>query len=280
MITGRHPAPSAAVALHYDALDRWYREVWGEHVHHGLFVDGRGDSVAAATWRLVEHVADHARVRPGSMVADVGCGYGATGRQLIADRGAAVVGFTLSQAQASYGAAQQPRVDVRVADWGDNDLPDAACDAVVAIESISHMPDKRRAFAQCARVLRPGGRLVVCDWLARARRSRWRDRRLLEPICVEGRLPSMHTAAEYGALMQRAGLRVESFEDRSRQVSRTWTICLSRGLRQVARDPDLRRFLLAPDNPDRRFALTMVRIMAAYATRAMVYGVFVAQRER
>ena len=113
------------------------------------------------------------------MVADVGCGYGATARQLILDRGAAVVGFTLSQAQAAYATAQQPPVDVRVADWADNDVPDGACDAVVAIESISHMPDKSRAFAQCARVLRPGGRLVVCDWLARTRRSRWRDRRLL-----------------------------------------------------------------------------------------------------
>ena len=27
----------ASVADHYDELDDFYREIWGEHVHHGLW---------------------------------------------------------------------------------------------------------------------------------------------------------------------------------------------------------------------------------------------------
>jgi tocopherol O-methyltransferase len=277
MIVPRTSAAPAAVAAHYDALDRWYREIWGEHVHHGLFA-ARGEHAENAARRLVEHVADLGGMEPGSVVADIGCGYAAAGRQLTAERGAHVVGFTLSEAQAAYARTRFPKVDVRVGDWIANDLEDASCDAAMAIESLSHMPDKPKAFAECARVLRPGGRLVVCDWLARDRRSAWRDRLLLEPICREGRLPSMHTAAEYADLARSVGLLPRRFEDRSREVSRTWTICLARGARQVLRDPELRRFLTHRDNPDRVFALTMLRILAAYGTRAMVYGILVAER--
>jgi tocopherol O-methyltransferase len=283
MITPGEAVRPGAVGAHYDTLDRWYREIWGEHVHHGLW-ERRSDPPEVAARRLAEHVADLAAIGEGSRVADAGCGYGGTARLLARERGARVTGLTLSAAQASWGAESAARegvadrVELRVGDWLENGLPAGAFDAVVAIESVSHMPEPAEAFAEAARVLRPGGALVVCDWLARAERSGWRDGLLLEPICREGRLPAMRTAAEYGALLGEAGLRVESFADESRRVSRTWPICLRRTAVRVARDPEARAFLLSPRNPDRIFALTMLRILAAYGTRAMVYGVFVARR--
>jgi tocopherol O-methyltransferase len=217
-------------------------------------------------------------------VADAGCGYGGTARLLARERGARVSGRTLSAAQAAWGTEAAERegvagaVDLRVGDWLENDLPGGAFDAVLAIESVSHMPDPGRAFAQAARLLRPGGRLVVCDWLARTERSGWRDALLLEPICREGRLPAMRTPAQYAALLGEAGLTVGSFADESRRVSRTWPVCLRRTAARLARDPRARAFLLSDRNPDRIFALTMLRILAAYGTRAMVYGIFVARK--
>ena len=77
-----------------------------------------------------------------------------------------------------------------------------------------------------------------------------------------------------------SGLTVTSFADVSRRVSRTWPICLRRTAARVARDREARAFLLSAENPDRIFALTMVRILAAYATRAMVYGIFGAVKPR
>ncbi|MBA2512801.1 MAG: methyltransferase domain-containing protein [Solirubrobacterales bacterium] len=281
MITSRDPIAPAVVGAHYDGLDRWYREIWGEHVHHGLW-EHRSDSPETATNGLARRVADLARVAAGSRVVDVGCGYGATARLLARERAAEVIGFTLSAAQAGWGREAATRegvaVELRVSDWLANDLASASVDAVIAIESVSHMPDPGGAFLEAARVLRPGGRLVVCDWLARAERSQWRDRLLLEPICREGRLPAMGTADEYGRLLAAAGLTVESFADESRRVSRTWPICLRRTARKVLSDPEARRFLLSAENPDRIFALTMLRILAAYGTRAMVYGIFSARR--
>jgi SAM-dependent methyltransferase len=40
-------------------------------------------------------------------------------------------------------------------------FPDRSFDAVVSLEVIEHVPDFRRAFAECARVLVPGGRLIL-----------------------------------------------------------------------------------------------------------------------
>jgi tocopherol O-methyltransferase len=41
MIVPREPQTGEDVAGHYDELDHVYREVWGEHVHHGLWRTGR-----------------------------------------------------------------------------------------------------------------------------------------------------------------------------------------------------------------------------------------------
>lgn len=282
MIIPRTPAAPAAVAAHYDDLDGYYRELWGEHVHHGLWL-GPADRapVEVATRGLAEYVIGLAQLPEGARVIDVGCGYGATSRLLAREHGARVTGLTLSAAQAAHAASVGGRPgdpEVLVRDWLENGLPDAEADAVVAIECLSHMPDKPRAFAELARVLKPGGRLVLTDWLACSRRRSWRDRWLLEPVCAEGRLPSMHTPAEYGELLAAAGMDVLHFEDVSRQVSRTWPIIARRALARAARDPEARRFLLDRANPDRVFALTVPRLIAAYTTRAMVQGLLVARK--
>ena len=86
MILPRTPFAPPSVARHYDELDAFYREVWGEHLHHGLWRTGR-ETAAEAVRHLVDVVADEARVEAGSRVCDAGSGYGATARRLAA-RGA------------------------------------------------------------------------------------------------------------------------------------------------------------------------------------------------
>ncbi|MBA2408238.1 MAG: hypothetical protein H0V62_00115, partial [Gammaproteobacteria bacterium] len=54
----------AAVAAHYDELDLFYREIWGEHVHHGLWRGGN-ETPEQATLALVQRVAELARIVSG-----------------------------------------------------------------------------------------------------------------------------------------------------------------------------------------------------------------------
>ena len=55
-----------------------------------------------AVRQLVELVAREARVRQGSRVCDIGCGYGATARMLAQELGAEVTAITISPAQHAF----------------------------------------------------------------------------------------------------------------------------------------------------------------------------------
>ena len=269
MIFPRARQTHRAVADHYDELDPIYRQLWGEHVHHGLWATGR-ETPRQAVEALSDLVAQRLRFEAGERLIDIGCGYGATARRF-ATRGAEVTGFTLSAAQAAAAPAAE-RVTIHVRDWLANGLPDACADHAYAIESSEHMEDKPAFFREARRVLRPGGRLVVCAWLAREGASPREVRHLLEPICYEGRLPSMGSALEYEGWGEAAGFRLASYEDASAQVARTWTICGARFLGAMVTDGALRRQALAARN--RLFALSVPRLIAAYRTGAMRYGVF------
>jgi tocopherol O-methyltransferase len=257
-------------------LDDAYRRVWGEHVHHGLWTTGRETPEEAAR-ALALRVADAARVGRGDRVVDVGCGYGATARLLAGERGARVTGLTLSAAQAAAGAAAAgPGVELLVRDWLANGLPDRAFDAAIAIESLSHMPDKPRAFAELARVVRPGGRVAIVDWLTREAPRPLETRLLLRPICEEGRLPSLHSASEYEELLRGANFEVRGFEDLSARAARTWMVVVRRLGPVLARDPALARRLLA--SGELRFARSLLRIPLAYRSGAMRLGLLRAVR--
>ena len=276
MIFPRRPQSAADVARHYDELDVPYRRIWGEHVHHGYWRTGRESSAEAAE-ALVRLVAERLAPQPGERGLDIGCGYGATAGWLAEHHGMEVTGFTLSEAQAAAGRAR-PGFTCQVRDWLDNGLPDAAFDRAYAIESSEHMVDKTRFFTEARRVLRPGGRFVVCAWLEGDGVTPRQVKHLLEPICREGRLPSMGSRPDYEALASAAGFRLLGYEDISREVRKTWTICLRRFLGRVVTDREIRQLALSKAIESREFMLSLPRLILALRGGAMRYGVFVWER--
>lgn len=280
MIEPGTTATPADVSSHYDTLDPFYRELWGEHLHHGLFERGEKHPERAAI-ALAHRVAHAAAVSAGSVICDVGSGYGAAAKLFAEEYGAMVTGYTLSAVQRDHAVARAAG-DVRIrhvlGDWLEAPIESASLDAVIAIESTAHMADKPAFFRKAAETLKPGGRLVVCAWLASGNERRWERRWLLEPICEEGRLPSLGTAAEYTRWIRAAGLEPVSFEDLSDRVRRTWVVCIRRMAVRLLSSRAAWRFLLDANNRDRVFALTVPRILIAYATGCMRYGFFIARR--
>lgn len=273
MIVPNEVQTAAAVADHYDELDPFYREIWGTHVHHGLWTTGR-ETPEQAVEALVDLAAERLALEPGQRVCDIGCGYGATALRLAERYGVSVTGVTISSVQAARAqaaASRSPLVDIMRQDWLANAFPDGAFDRMFSIESSEHMVDKARFFREAFRTLRPGGRLVVCAWLARDGARSWEVRHLLEPICREGRLPSMGTESDYRSLATAAGFRITGFEDLSARVSRTWTICARRLATKLATSQEYRRFLRDRRARNRVFAGSLIRLMVAYRTRSMRY---------
>lgn len=267
------------IAAHYDELDTFYRDLWGEHLHHGLWIDGREDA-STAVRQLVEMIAAKARA-VDAKVCDVGCGYGATARMLATEYQATVTGLTISQKQYEFALQQRNNPEnpvFKLQDWLTNDLADESFDSVIAIESLSHMKSKPDFFRQAFRVLPVGGRIVLCAWLSSDNPRPWHKRWILEPICREGRLTGLGSASEYLALLEKTGFALEEFKDLSVQVRKTWSVSILNCVRGFLKNFSYWRFMFDRKQNNRLFLLTIFRIWLGYRLGCLQYGLFVGHK--
>ncbi len=99
-------------------------------------------------------------------VLDVGCGTGALLAALAAAApGVRLVGIDASPEMLAVARGKlAPAVDLRVA-WAE-DVPygDATFDAVVSCSVLHYLREPMAALREMARVVKPGGRLVITDW--------------------------------------------------------------------------------------------------------------------
>jgi SAM-dependent methyltransferase len=115
-----------------------------------------GETAAAdARVPLVEAVA---AARP-TRILEVGCGWGELAEWVGRETGAEVVAVDLSPRMVEL--ARERGVDARIGDVQALPFADGEFDVAIAAWMLYHVPDLDRGIAELARVLRPGGRLVV-----------------------------------------------------------------------------------------------------------------------
>ncbi len=110
----------------------------------------------------------------GKLVLDAGCGGGRYAR-LLGDHGVSLLGVDLSSAveKAASLCAGFPNVTIVQADLLDLPVADASFDAAFSIGVLHHSPDPRKAFAQVASKVKPGGRLAVWLYRQNVRAQEW-----------------------------------------------------------------------------------------------------------
>jgi len=155
-----------------DGTREYFDEVanrWDE-MRRQFFGDGVRRAVMAA-----------ARVAPGMVVADVGIGTGFLAEAAL-EAGAQVIGIDISDAMLAEARAkfEGRAFEARRGDTDRLPLGDGEADAVVANMVLHHAPDPAGAIREMARVLKPGGTLVVTDadththeWLRTEQHDRW-----------------------------------------------------------------------------------------------------------
>lgn len=104
----------------------------------------------------------------GQRLVDVGCGRGGPGLWIARATGAALVGVDIAQAGLDAAAASADALDVtadyRLGAFEELPLRDGEADVVMSVDAFLFTPDKPSAVRELARILRPGGRLVMTTW--------------------------------------------------------------------------------------------------------------------
>ena len=180
-------------AQHYD-------EGWLGELHH----------------QIADRTADLALtcVRAPRRILDVGCGTGYLLARLAARVPQAEALAGIDAAPAMIRAAQARAIDGRlrfVAGTAERlPWPAATFDLVVSTTSFDHWADQRAGLAQCARVLAPGGCIVLADLfsvlllptLLAGRRGKARTKRRATQLVTAAGLHSPHWHRLYAAIIQ------------------------------------------------------------------------------
>jgi ubiquinone/menaquinone biosynthesis C-methylase UbiE len=131
-------------------------------------------------WReLRRRTAKLAQIQPGEQVLDVGCGTGTLAIEVQSRVGNAgrVFGIdpgTLQIARARSKAARRNLpIDFQIGVIEQITFPDQTFGVVLSTLMMHHLPDslKRQGLAEIARVLKPGGRLVIADFQRKLERQ-------------------------------------------------------------------------------------------------------------
>ncbi len=131
-------------------------------------------------WRkLRQRTATLARIQPGEQVLDVGCGTGTLAIEVqsrvgIAGRVAGVDPGTQQIARArSKAARRNVPIEFQIGVIEQLAFPDQTFDVVFSTLMMHHLPAslKRQGLAEIARVLKPGGRLVIADFKRKQERQ-------------------------------------------------------------------------------------------------------------
>lgn len=149
-----------------------------------------------------------AALQPGETIVDLGSGAGLDiflAADQVGPNGRAIgVDMTpemIAKARANAGRLGAANVEFRLGEIEHLPLPDACADVLVSNCVINLLPDKRPAFSEAFRVLRPGGRLVVSDIVSAAPLPDELKTPELWSACLAGALPE----ADYLGLIAGAG---------------------------------------------------------------------------
>ncbi|WP_370969378.1 class I SAM-dependent methyltransferase [Amycolatopsis sp. cg9] len=122
---------------------------------------GTYDDPANAAFALDEPWLEELAGHPGDTL-DAACG---TGRYaaILAARGHRVIGVDSSPGMLARARERVPTADFRLGDLTALPVADASVDLVTCGLALTHVGDLGPVLAEFARVLRPGGRAVLCD---------------------------------------------------------------------------------------------------------------------
>jgi cyclopropane fatty-acyl-phospholipid synthase-like methyltransferase len=220
------------VADYYDRnTEDFYLRGWdAEHIHLGIFRED-WDQVyqvepqialldrKRAVETMTEAIVAPARIKESDVVLDAGCGVGGTILSVAGEYGCAAIGLNICQKQISIArqrtqrAGLENRVSFLSGDCSQSSpFADESFDVIINIESACHFSNREKFIFECARTLKPGGRIVGQDWMSQNGISKENLQDYIAPLRDAWFLAELETLESYRSLLERAGFKVLELE--------------------------------------------------------------------
>jgi ubiquinone/menaquinone biosynthesis C-methylase UbiE len=223
-------------------------------------------------------------IGPGMTLLDLGCGKGREACELAKQLGCHVIGVdalkeTLELARDRSKEGLEGQVTLVCGSMDALPLPDASIDFIWCRDAFNHTSDMARTLAECARVLRPGGRMMnysalKTDWLEPGE-----ERRVMQPL---GMNPATLVDTQVADAFHAAGLRVIEHATTDQRDSRYHEELDQKGGRDVMR---LARILHARERITALIGAEDCERLVAYCLwnsyfliGKLIYGVWVVER--
>lgn len=184
--------------------------------HHGDFAAFRDAMIASSAgrfgpiwWGVFEQ---HVAPSPEPVVVDLGTGPGLL-LEMLRERlpEAQLVGVEVQpeMLQSAHEVAARCGATIVEADLAAPlPLPDACADIVTAVMVFHELVFPPALLAEIRRILKPGGAVVLYDWVKRPLSDYLRDRELTEDVLQHFREHCLFSSEDLAFMMQREGLEI------------------------------------------------------------------------
>lgn len=155
--TATFGTPASAISA------RIWTEVYGDEYPAEL------DIYSYVTRTDLRRIAEESMLAPAGRLADIGCGRGGPGLWVAAKTYATLTGIDIAEtalvsARRRADAMGIAATEFQLGTFAETGLEDASCEAAMSVDALLFAPDKPAAFSEFARILVPGGRLLVTTW--------------------------------------------------------------------------------------------------------------------
>lgn len=204
---------------YYNLVTDFYEYGWGQSFHFCRFYPTEPFRQAIA--RHEHYLAAQTGITENMRVLDVGCGVGGPAREIHRFTGATVVGLNNSDyqiARANRWASKNnlsEKLQFVKGDFMQMDFPEASFDAVYAIEATVHAPSFEGVYGEIYRVLKPGGKFGVYEWLLSDKydENNPRHREIVYGIEIGNGVPKMQTKSTCESALKKVGFEIEYARD-------------------------------------------------------------------
>jgi tocopherol O-methyltransferase len=216
----------------YDQSTPLWLDVWGEHMHHGYYPDGKvgNKTHTQAQLDLVNQILAWGNIQRATNILDAGCGVGGSARVLAKKYTAKVLAVTLSPVQAANGkkynqaAGLGNQVTIEARDMMTLRDTNQKFDLIWSMESAEHIEDKQALLQMFYDLLLPGGKLIMATWCHRDEPPNLKEseQNLLKKIYKLYHLPPMVSMEKLEKITKQVGFTGVVTEDWSDYVAPFW----------------------------------------------------------